>query len=64
MQRKKIKYLTIVLMLLSSMLLTGCIPANEHVGKPAAHSYKDSSYGYGYGGGYYSRPYNGDYYYR
>ena len=59
---KKIKYLTIVLMLLSSMLLTGCIPANEHVGKPEPHSYKDSSYGYG--GGYSSRPYNGDYYYR
>ncbi len=43
-----------------SMLLTGCIPPNEHVGKPAPHSYKD---GY-YDGGYYHRPYNGDYYYR
>ncbi len=59
MSGKKIKYLTIALMLLSSMLLTGCIPANEHVGKPAPHSYKDSYYGYG--GGYYDR---GGYYYR
>jgi len=58
MSGKKIKYLTIALMLLSSMLLTGCIPANEHVGKPAPHSYKDSYYGYG---SYYDR---GGYYYR
>jgi len=58
MSRKKIKYLTIALMLLSSMLLTGCIPANDHVGKPAAHNYKDSYYGYG---SYYDR---GGYYYR
>ena len=58
MSRKKIKYLTIALMLLSSMLLTGCIPANDHVGKPAAHNYKDSYYGHGSyysGGGYYYR---------
>ena len=59
MSRKKNKYLTIALMLLSSMLLTGCIPANDHVGKPAAHNYKDSYY-YGYGS-YYDR---GGYYYR
>jgi uncharacterized protein with FMN-binding domain len=45
---------------LFSMLLNGCIPPNEHVGKPAPHSYKD---GY-YDGYYYGEPYNGAYYYR
>ena len=57
MSGKRIKYLTIALILLSSVLFTGCIPPNEHVGKPAAHSYKDSYYG----GGYY---YDDGYYYR
>ncbi len=46
---------------LFSSLLTGCIPPNEHVGKPAPHSYKDGYYDGGY---YYGHPYNGDYYYR
>ena len=45
--------------ILFSMLLSGCIPPNEHVGKPAPHSYKD-----GYYDGYYGAPYNGTYYYR
>jgi len=65
MSNRKIKYLTLAILVLSSFMFTGCIPPNEHVGKPAPHSYKDQSYGggYGYGGGY-SRPYNGDYYYR
>ena len=58
MFKKRMKYLIMALLTLSSMLLTGCIPANEHVGKPAASNYKDSSYGYG---GYYR---NGRYYYR
>ncbi len=56
MLNKRMKYLIMALLTLSSMLLTGCIPANEHVGKPAASNYKDSYYG-----GYYS---NGRYYYR
>jgi len=64
MSNRKIKYITLVILILSSFMFTGCIPPNEHVGKPAPHSYKDSSYGGGYGGGYYSRSYNGDYYYR
>jgi uncharacterized protein with FMN-binding domain len=50
--------------LMLSTLLTGCIPPNEHVGKPAPHSYKDGYYDGYYGGGYYHHPYNGDYYYR
>ena len=45
---------------LFSMLLSGCIPPNEHVGKPAPHSYKDGYYDGYYGGGYY---HNGPYYY-
>jgi len=47
--------------ILFSSLLTGCIPPNENVGKPAPHSYKDGYYNGGY---YYGHPYNGDYYYR
>ena len=57
MLKKKINYIALVLVVLSSMMLTGCIPANDHVGKPAAKSYKNSYYG----GGYYN---NGGYYYR
>ncbi len=49
-----------ILMLFAALMLQGCIPPNEHVGKPPAHSYKD---GY-YDGYYYDHPYNGDYYYR
>jgi len=42
----KIKYLILMVLVLSSMMLTGCIyiPPNDHVGKPAAHNYKDSYY--------------------
>ena len=40
----KIKYLILMILVLSSMMITGCIPANDHVGKPAAHNYKDSYY--------------------
>ncbi len=56
---KHFKYIRIVVAVLSAFLLTGCIPPNEHVGKPAAHSYKDGYYNSGYYGddGYY-------YYYR
>jgi hypothetical protein len=60
MSNRKIKYITLAVLVLASFMFTGCIPPNEHVGKPAAHSYKDSYYG----GGYYNRSYNGDYYYR
>jgi len=42
-----------MLALLASMLLQGCIPPNENVGKPAPHSYKDGYYDGYYGGGYY-----------
>ena len=62
MLNRKTKYFTLAILVLSSFMFTGCIPPNEHVGKPEPHSYKDSSYGYG--GGYYNSPYNGDYYYR
>ena len=44
--------LTLAISVISSFLLTGCIPPNEHVGKPAAHSYKNDYY------------YDDDYYYR
>lgn len=65
MSNRKIKLGTLVILVLSAFMFTGCIPPNEHVGKPAPHTYKDQSYGGGYyGDGYYSRPYNGDYYYR
>jgi len=56
MSTKKMRYITLAILVLSSMILSGCIPANEHVGKPEAHSYKDSYYGGGY--------YNDGYYYR
>jgi hypothetical protein len=58
-QIKRLIMMTIFAFLFS-MLLNGCIPPNEHVGKPAPHSYKD---GYYYDG-YYGGPYNGSYYYR
>lgn len=61
MLRKKIKFIALAILVSSSFMFTGCIPPNEHVGKPAAHSYKDSSYGGYYDDGYYS---NGRYYYR
>jgi len=54
-----IKPKTVLLLILSIVtmsLLTGCIPANQHVGKAAPHSYKNDYYG-----GYYDR---GGYYYR
>lgn len=57
MSKRKIKYVTLAILVLSSFIFTGCIPPNEHVGKPAPHSYKDSYYY----GGYYDR---GGYYYR
>jgi len=41
--------------ILASLVLTGCIPKNENVGKPAAHNYKDSYYNGYYNGGYYYR---------
>jgi uncharacterized protein with FMN-binding domain len=56
---KKIKYIAFSLLILSSFVFTGCIPPNDHVGKPAAHNYKDSYYNDGYYGGSY-----GGYYYR
>jgi len=59
MSKRKIKYITLAILILSSFMFTGCIPPNENVGKPAPHSYKDSAYG-----DYYGRSYNGDYYYR
>lgn len=40
---------------LASVILTGCIPKNDHVGKPEAHYYKDSYYNGYYNGGYYYR---------
>jgi len=55
MSNRKIKLVTLAILVMSAFMFTGCIPPNEHVGKPAPHSYKDSYYGYGY---------NGDYYYR
>jgi len=61
MLNKKIKYFTLAILVLSSFMFTGCIPPNEHVGKPAAHNYKDSYYDDGYYGRSY---YRGDYYYR
>ena len=54
MSKKKIKYIALALLVLSSFMFTGCIPPNEHVGKPAAHNYKDSYY--------YGDYYRGDYY--
>lgn len=47
--KKKISMILGLVLIL--FVLTGCIPKNDHVGKPAAHSYKD---------GYYDR----NYYYR
>ncbi len=42
-----------------AFMMSGCIPPNEHVGKPPPHSYKDPYYYDGYyyhgGGGYYYR---------
>lgn len=32
--------LVLIFAIVSMSILTGCIPANDHVGKPAAHSYK------------------------
>jgi hypothetical protein len=58
MSNRKIKFITLAVLVLASFMFTGCIPPNEHVGKPAAHNYKDSYYGYG---SYYDRGY---YYYR
>jgi len=50
------KYVIMILgAILASMVLTGCIPKNEHVGKPAASNYKDSYYGGYYNNGYYYR---------
>jgi len=48
MQKYKIKYIVLALLMLTSILLTGCIPANEHVGKPSAHNYNNSYYDRGY----------------
>ena len=49
----KIKYLVLMLLVFGAFMLNGCIyiPPNDHVGKPAAHSYKDPYY------------YDDDYYY-
>jgi hypothetical protein len=48
------KYTILALLVLSSILITGCIPQNEHVGKPAAHNYNNSYYNDRYyGNGYY-----------
>jgi len=44
--------LVLIFAIVSMSLLTGCIPANQHVGKPAPHSYKS---GYYYDRGYYYR---------
>ncbi len=45
------KLLIAILVFISSLLMTGCyIPPNEHVGKPAPHSYHQPLY---YGGYYY-----------
>jgi len=43
----KIKHLVLMLLVFGAFMLNGCIyiPPNDHVGKPAAHSYKDSYYG-------------------
>jgi len=41
-------------LLIGSFLLSGCIPPNPHVGKPAPHNYHFNSYG-GYNGHYYYR---------
>jgi hypothetical protein len=50
------KQISVILgLLLISFMLTGCIPKNEHVGKPAASNYKDSHYNGYYNGGYYYR---------
>ena len=58
MLKKRIRYITLAIFVLSSMMLTGCIPANDHVGKPAAHSYKSGYSGYGgYGNNYYNDGY-------
>lgn len=46
------KILVLILSIVSMSMLTGCIPANDHVGKPKAHSYKDNYY---YGDRYYYR---------
>ena len=63
MLKKRIRYLTLAIFVLSSMMLTGCIPANDHVGKAPAHSYKSGYGGYGgYGGSYGSNYYNDGYY--
>ncbi len=48
MQKYKIKYIVLALLMLTSILLTGCIPTNEHVGKPPAHNYNNSYYDRGY----------------
>jgi len=65
MSNGKIKLGTLAVFVLSAFIFTGCIPPNEHVGKPEPHTYKDQSYGGGYyEDGYDRRPYNGDYYYR
>jgi len=49
----KVKTILVWILTIASMsLLTGCIPPNEHVGKPAPHSYKNDYY------------YRDDYYYR
>ncbi len=60
MVHKKVRYVTIAILVFSAFVFTGCIPPNEHVGKPAAHSYKDSYYN----DGYYNRGYNRGYSYR
>ena len=50
MLNKKINYIILVLSLFG---FNGCIPANDHVGKPEAHYYKNS---------YNDRYYNDRYY--
>ena len=62
MYRKLLQLFKFVLVAaIASMFFSGCIriPANEHVGKPAPHSYKDGYYDGYYGGGYYRRSYYG-----
>ena len=44
--------LVLIFAIVSMSLLTGCIPANQHVGKAAPHSYKNDYY---YDRGYYYR---------
>ena len=49
MRKVKLTILAVVLFG-SSLMLTGCIPPNENVGREAPHYYKDHSY---YGDRYY-----------